>query len=493
MPYDDPEDNHDEGMTELPPTGPLNNSLPIDAQQTSSDQDDAAGQTIGQRIMQLGRQPAPRFTATEGMPWRPGPGSAEQFFGGMPRFTPKTVAGETNADATAGTTKSPFTVDRQTLPTFHAKFGQSNTEAQPDQANNPIPKRQSPADFDDLRTLTEESSRPPRQGVAASVRPRQLGGEMSGMAKVTVPRARDGNVRQYFPPIIDALRSQGFSDLGYPDLLAYSLATINSESGGFEPISESANHFNTTAGGHPFDIYEDRAHRRSLGNTEPGDGERFRGRGFIQLTGRANYAAMGKKLGVDLEGDPDLANDPQIASRIFAQYMKDHEFRQGARAGLSETLGNNVDAQDALRLYIDGLRDVHNEHPEIQTQLANHNLVRARTAVNGANRNGLPNGLENFLPAFHFGKQYLKLMRTSAQNPDLTVNGAADIWTEGDPLGYRDSYISNLKKQLGTDLDTKVSALNAQQRQTLERAQENYVRRVEQEIQGLLRQKRDAN
>ncbi|HEY6253597.1 MAG TPA: hypothetical protein VI685_26870 [Candidatus Angelobacter sp.] len=90
---------------------------------------------------------------------------------------------------------------------------------------------------------------------------------------------------------------------------------------------------------------------------------------------------------------------------------------------------------------MDSLRDVNQEHPELEAQLANHDVVRARTAVNGANRGGLPNGLENFLPAFHFGKQYLKLMRDSAQNPDLTVNGAADIWTEGDPLGYRDSYI----------------------------------------------------
>lgn len=451
--------------------------------------------------MQIGRQPAfpqeaQQVPASGMIPWQ-GAGTVEQFFGGRPRFTAKALADNSTPaeaplpDGAAGATKAPFTVARQTVPTFRPKFQQSTTDRQRVDENNPIPTQPS-ANFDDLRTLTEESSRRPRPGVAASVRPREIGQEMSGMARATVPGARDGNVSKYVPNIIDALRSQGFRDLGYPDLLTYGLATINSESSGFEPITERPNRLNTTEGGHPFDIYEDQAHRRSLGNTEPGDGERFKGRGFIQLTGRANYADMGKKLEVDLVGNPDLANDPEIASRIFAQYIKDHEFRQGARAGLSETLGNNVDAQGALNLYINSLRDVNDEHPELQTQLANHDLVRARTVVNGANRSGLPNGLENFLPAFHFGRQYLKLMRAGAQNPDLTLNGAADIWTEGDPLGYRDSHISGLKQQLGTDLDTKISALNAQQRGILERTQEDYVRRVENGIRRLLEQKQRA-
>lgn len=54
-----------------------------------------------------------------------------------------------------------------------------------------------------------------------------------------------------------------------------------------------------------------------LGNTKRGDGYRYRGRGFVQITGRANYAKAGKILGIDLVGNPDLALDPWVAARIL--------------------------------------------------------------------------------------------------------------------------------------------------------------------------------
>ena len=57
-----------------------------------------------------------------------------------------------------------------------------------------------------------------------------------------------------------------------------------------------------------------------LGNVRPGDGERYRGRGFIQLTGRDNYRMASKALNIDLINHPELAKDPAIAAKIALWY-----------------------------------------------------------------------------------------------------------------------------------------------------------------------------
>jgi len=59
----------------------------------------------------------------------------------------------------------------------------------------------------------------------------------------------------------------------------------------------------------------------SLGNTSTGDGARYRGRGYLQVTGRNNYQFMGSALNIDLVGHPELAADPQTAYRITSLVM----------------------------------------------------------------------------------------------------------------------------------------------------------------------------
>lgn len=63
--------------------------------------------------------------------------------------------------------------------------------------------------------------------------------------------------------------------------------------------------------------------RKNLGNTKPGDGPKFIGRGVLQLTGRANYESYGKKLGIDLVSNPELAATPEVSVKIACQYFKD--------------------------------------------------------------------------------------------------------------------------------------------------------------------------
>lgn len=76
--------------------------------------------------------------------------------------------------------------------------------------------------------------------------------------------------------------------------------------------------------------YEGRA---DLGNTQAGDGYRFRGRGYIQITGRANYRKFGKAIGADLENNPDLASRPDVAARIAVAYWLSRGLNELADAG----------------------------------------------------------------------------------------------------------------------------------------------------------------
>lgn len=91
--------------------------------------------------------------------------------------------------------------------------------------------------------------------------------------------------------------------------IAHFLAQTCHESAGFRTTEEFASG----------DAYEG---RKDLGNTQPGDGRRYKGRGLLQLTGRANYREYGKTLGIDLEGNPKAAADPALSLKIACEYWK---------------------------------------------------------------------------------------------------------------------------------------------------------------------------
>ncbi len=72
--------------------------------------------------------------------------------------------------------------------------------------------------------------------------------------------------------------------------------------------------------------------RLDLGNRWPGDGERFKGRGLLQLTGRANYRRMGEKLGLPLEETPEQAADPRTSLKIACAFWAERRINDPADA-----------------------------------------------------------------------------------------------------------------------------------------------------------------
>jgi putative chitinase len=97
------------------------------------------------------------------------------------------------------------------------------------------------------------------------------------------------------------------AEITTPLRLAHFIAQLAHESDRFKAMEEYASGV----------AYEGRA---DLGNTMPGDGRRYKGRGPIQLTGRANYREYGRKLGIDLEAHPEIAALPSIGMMTACRY-----------------------------------------------------------------------------------------------------------------------------------------------------------------------------
>jgi putative chitinase len=139
------------------------------------------------------------------------------------------------------------------------------------------------------------------------------------LASRIFPQTPISNIEKNLPIVLKSLTELGLND---PEIALVALSTIATESASFTPISEAQSRFNTSPGGQPFDLYDN---RKDLGNLGSPDGTRYKGRGYVLLTGRANYVRVGQALKVDLENDPDKEIDPAIAAQTLALYVKERE------------------------------------------------------------------------------------------------------------------------------------------------------------------------
>ena len=79
-----------------------------------------------------------------------------------------------------------------------------------------------------------------------------------------------------------------------------------------------------------------------LGNVHDGDGWRFRGRGLVHLTGRANYEAAALRLGLPLAGQPDIAAQPAAAVEVACDYWRQRRFNLLADQGRSDDISRAI-------------------------------------------------------------------------------------------------------------------------------------------------------
>lgn len=114
-----------------------------------------------------------------------------------------------------------------------------------------------------------------------------------------------------------------------------------------------------------------------MGNDSAGDGFKYRGRGNIQLTGKAQYADMGRKLGIDLVNNPELAMDPKYSAQIAVQHWKSSGADKAAMAG------DQGRARKLTNGGTNGLADVQGKYDGYLAQAKAGDLTPTRRADEG--------------------------------------------------------------------------------------------------------------
>ena len=159
-----------------------------------------------------------------------------------------------------------------------------------------------------------------------------------------------GQVAGVFAPVLNTAMNR-YQIVGTQRVAAF-IAQIGHESGQLKYMREIWGPTAAQA------RYEGRA---DLGNTQPGDGSKYRGRGLIQITGRANYMTCGEALGLDLIKQPELLEKPQHACMSAAWFWATKGLSTLADAGQFDKITRRINggqngAADRQTLYTRALK-----------------------------------------------------------------------------------------------------------------------------------------
>lgn len=175
-----------------------------------------------------------------------------------------------------------------------------------------------------------------------------LGGITVQQLRAIMPKLPEAQATQYLPYLNGAMIE---ADITTPLRQAAFLAQLAHESGELRFMEEMATG----------DAYEG---RKDLGNIYPGDGRRYKGRGPIQLTGRANYRIAGQALGVPLEDDPTLAATPLVGFRVAGWYWDSRNLNALADTrdfvGITRAINGGLNGLDQRQRYYETAKRVLN-------------------------------------------------------------------------------------------------------------------------------------
>ena len=226
------------------------------------------------------------------------------------------------------------------------------------------------------------------------------------------PRARDGHL-QAFAELCGSVFDE-FGISGLPVRLHFFLAQIGHESGGLSIVEENMNYsakrmtqvwpsrFPTIADAQPFahnpEKLANKVYANRMGNGDPqsGDGFRFRGRGYIQITGRDGYREVGTRAGLDLIGSPELAFQPEHALRVACAFWKWKDLNTICDTGNFEKVTRRINGgtvgMDDRRAWLAKVRRILAVQPKGQSDPAVVRAVQLALRARGFNEVGAADG-----------------------------------------------------------------------------------------------------
>lgn len=180
------------------------------------------------------------------------------------------------------------------------------------------------------------------------------------------------------------------------------------------------------------------------GNDEPGDGWKYHGRGYIQLTGKDNYRAAGEALGIDLVDKPELAADPKNASKIATWYWENRvpdQAKEDVKAATHAVNGKYNGLEDREHRFQDWQRKL---NPQVMERLASGSVGQPAPEPRTAEQRLLKEGVQG---------EDVRMLQANLARLGYTDANGKDLHTDGQFGPGTRSALERFQREHGLDAD----------------------------------------